>query len=86
MKVAMPACGDLEENTDRLGNDYSSMTLLSADPCECAQLCQDDESCVAFTYVAPGYQGNEGPQCFLKNAAGEPTENEFCTSGVISRT
>ena len=79
------ACGDLEQNTERPGNDISTMTLLSPDPCECARMCQEEESCVAFTYVAPGYEGNPDAQCFLKNATGSPSPNEYCISGLVSR-
>ncbi|MBN1166887.1 MAG: hypothetical protein JXA44_07115 [Methanospirillaceae archaeon] len=79
------ACGDLEQDTDRLGNDISALTLMTPDPCECARLCREESTCVAFTYVAPGYEGNPDAQCFLKNAPGEPTPNEHCISGLVSR-
>ncbi len=79
------ACGELEYNTDRPGNDYNAMTLVSPDPCECARICQEDESCIAFTYIIPGYEGNPDAQCLLKDAEGTPTPNDSCISGVMLR-
>ena len=76
-QIVPSAC--LEQNMDRPGLDYRSVKLTSPDPLECSAACVDDVSCIAFTYVSPGIQGEEA-KCYLKNAipASKPMD------GVVS--
>lgn len=76
---------DLEQNTDRYGNDLSCMHPVP-DVETCKVLCLGNIDCLAFTWVRPGYiskapfDGN--PICCLKKSLGQPTANNCCTSGV----
>jgi hypothetical protein len=75
--------GNLEYSIDRLGGDYRNMDLQS-DPTgkACADACQADPKCRAFTYVRPGYIG-PGARCFLKDKITKPRRKPCCISGVI---
>jgi hypothetical protein len=75
--------GDLEYAIDRLGGDYRNIDLPS-DPTgkACADACQADPKCRAFTYVRPGYIG-PGARCFLKDRITKPRRKPCCISGVI---
>jgi hypothetical protein len=75
--------GDLEYAIDRFGGDYRSIELPS-DPSgkACAEACQADPKCRAFTYVRPGYIGPTA-RCFLKNRITKPRGRPCCISGVI---
>jgi Ca-activated chloride channel homolog len=77
------APGDLtvEPGTDRPGGDYRDFDLAAADPERCREACRDDDECRAYTYVAPGVQGDRA-RCWLKNPAPDPEPNECCTSGA----
>jgi hypothetical protein len=43
-------------DTDLPGGDYTSHRLSEADAILCQKLCAEDQRCLAWTYVAPGYQ------------------------------
>lgn len=75
--------GDLEYAIDRVGGDYRNVDLPS-DPTgkACADACQADPKCRAFTYVRPGYIG-PGARCFLKDRITKPRRKPCCISGVI---
>jgi len=77
------ATGDLtvEPGMDRPGSDYRDFDLDAPDPQSCRDACRDDEECRAYTYVAPGVQGDSA-RCWLKNPAPDPEPNECCTSGA----
>jgi hypothetical protein len=71
-----------EANTDRPGGDYTSLRLTDADALACQKQCAEDQRCVAWTYVAPGYQ-EPGAVCWLKNVVPQATRSDVCcTSGV----
>jgi hypothetical protein len=71
-----------EPNTDRPGGDYTSLNLPDADPIACQKLCAEDQRCLAWTYVAPGYQ-EANAVCWLKNTVPAGTRTDACcTSGV----
>jgi len=80
--VSERAFTSFEVNTDRPGGDYTSFRLPKLDALSCQKLCAEDQRCLAWTYVAPGYQ-ETSPVCWLKNAipAGVRTD-VCCTSGV----
>lgn len=75
--------GDLEYAIDRFGGDYRNIELPS-DPSgkACAEACQADPKCRAFTYVRPGYIGPNA-RCFLKNRITKPRGKPCCISGVV---
>jgi hypothetical protein len=80
-KPSQAAFGSLEENTDRMGMNIKSFDLSNADPLMCRQACAENPDCKAFTYVKPGYQGNNA-RCYLKSSVPDATSNDCCTSGV----
>jgi len=71
-----------EANTDRPGGDYTSLRLADADALACQKNCAEDQRCLAWTYVAPGYQ-EPSAVCWLKNVIPTATRRDICcTSGV----
>ena len=74
--------GDFETDVNRLGSDYQSFDLPTADPELCRAACDDDAKCKAFTYVKPGLQG-PAARCWLKDVVAAARPNEpCCVSGV----
>jgi hypothetical protein len=73
--------GDLEQDTNRLGNDYRAFDLATADPELCQAECDKDARCKAFTYVKPGWQGASA-RCWLKDPVPPPGKHDCCVSGV----
>lgn len=71
----------MEPGMDRPGSDYRDFDLDAPDAELCRAACRDDDECRAYTYVAPGVQG-EKARCWLKNPAPDPESNECCTSGA----
>ena len=83
--AALPAhaSGTFEPQTDRPGRDYRTFFVETADPADCQDACVADGQCHAWTYVAPGYQGDLA-RCWLKNPAPEPSPaSPCCVSGVV---
>lgn len=70
---APPAAMVAERDTDRPGADFLNRSTATADMC--AELCQGDNRCRAFTY----YQG----KCWLKDGVPEPRPLVGAVSGVI---
>ena len=70
----------LEENIDRPGLDYKR-NIITGQPEECQTTCQNDASCVAWTYVNRGVQGPSA-LCYLKSAVPDAQSSDCCTSGV----
>ncbi len=67
---------------DRPGGDYASHRLDKADASVCQRLCAEDQRCLAWTYVAPGYQ-EPSAVCWLKNVVPSATRRDVCcTSGT----
>jgi hypothetical protein len=80
--VTERAFTSFELNTDRPGGDYTSHRLSEADAILCQKLCAEDQRCLAWTYVAPGYQ-EANAVCWLKNTVPSATRRDACcTSGV----
>lgn len=67
----------LEAGVDRLGGDFGSLSVTSAD--ECAVACARTSQCVSWTQL--------NGTCFLKNSVPNGTVGTCpaCTSGVLSR-
>ena len=81
--VIEPKLGPLEYSIDRAGGDYRSFGT-NPDPkgAPCAEACQADSRCRAWTYRRPGY-GTVGAHCYLKSAIKPPRRRPCCISGVL---
>ena len=81
--VIEPRAGDLEYSIDRLGGDYRSFET-PPDPKgkACADACQSENRCRAWTYRRPGY-GIAAARCYLKDAIKPPHHRPCCISGVV---
>ncbi len=74
---------DIERATDRPGSDIAAFWLDRADPLACHSECLANDSCVAWTYVAPG-EHQLLPRCWLKRAAGQPRRHPRAVSAVLT--
>jgi hypothetical protein len=80
--VAASDDGPFEYKTDRPGSDFRDFDLPDrAGPKECLVACEQDDQCVAFTYVRAGVQG-QNPRCWLKNRIPDAVPSDCCVSGV----
>jgi hypothetical protein len=81
--VIEPKIGELEYSIDRYGGDYRSFET-PADPKAkaCADTCQAENRCRAWTYRRPGY-GTPTAHCYLKEAIKPPHRRPCCISGVV---
>ena len=68
-----------EDHTDRPGSDYKNFDIDSWKTCETA--CANEQTCAAWAYGRPGYQGPRG-HCWLKTSVPHPVENPKTISGV----
>lgn len=73
----------LEEATDRPGDDYARH--IEESPESCRMRCAGDGNCQAFTFVKPNPGAAQG-QCFLKRSEPQPVANHCCVSGTRSST
>jgi len=81
--VIEPRAGETEYSIDRAGGDYRSFeTAPDAKGKPCADACQTDTRCRAWTYRRPGY-GTTGARCYLKEAIKPPRRRPCCISGVV---
>ena len=75
--------GPVETSIDRTGGDYRSMEVKTdATGAVCAQACEAEQRCRAWTYVRPGYLGASA-RCFLKERVTTPRRKPCCVSGVV---
>lgn len=81
--VIEPRSGTLEYSIDRYGGDYRSFET-TPDPKgkPCADACQSEQRCRAWTYRRPGY-GATAARCFLKETIKPPRRRPCCISGVV---
>jgi hypothetical protein len=81
--VIEPQNGSTEYSIDRYGGDYRSFET-PADPTgkACADACQGENKCRAWTYRRPGY-GTPTARCYLKDAIKPPRRRPCCVSGVV---
>ena len=81
--VIEPQAGATEYSIDRYGGDYRSFET-PADPTAkaCAEACQADNKCRAWTYRRPGY-GASTARCYLKETIKPPRRRPCCISGVV---
>ncbi|HUC48976.1 MAG TPA: PAN domain-containing protein [Xanthobacteraceae bacterium] len=81
--VIEPQTGATEYSIDRYGGDYRSFETPS-DPTgkACADACQAESKCRAWTYRRPGY-GTPTARCYLKETIKPPRRRPCCISGVV---
>ena len=66
-----------------LGGDYRSFETTPDPKAEtCADTCQAENRCRAFTYRRPGY-GVTAAHCYLKDTIKPPRHRPCCISGVV---
>jgi hypothetical protein len=81
--VIEPQAGAVEYSIDRYGGDYRSFeTSSDPDGKTCADVCQAEQRCRAWTYRRQGY-GVSAPHCYLKDAIKPPRHRPCCISGVV---
>lgn len=80
--LILTSCGPkvikIEEGIDRGGMDYRNYTYDTRDPVPCAETCQKEPECKAFTVILQG----DTSHCWLKNGVPEPREEPSAVSGV----
>ena len=81
--VIEPRAGATEYSIDRYGGDYRSFET-PPDPKgkACADACQAEQRCRAWTYRRLGY-GTAGAHCYLKEMIKPPRHRPCCISGVV---
>jgi len=81
--VIEPKAGAIEYSIDRYGGDYRFFET-PPDPKgkACADTCQSEQRCRAWTYRRPGYGANVA-RCFLKETIKPPRHRPCCLSGVV---
>jgi hypothetical protein len=81
--MVQPEIGDVEYGIDRFGGDYRNFETRPHPEGEpCAQACEGDKRCRAWTYARPGYIGPNA-RCFLKDQVKPPRRRPCCISGVV---
>jgi len=81
--VIEPRLDELEYSIDRVGGDYKNFeTPPDAHGKACAEACQGDTRCRAWTYRRPGY-GTATAHCYLKDTVKPPRPKPCCISGVV---
>ena len=81
--VIEPHAAEVEYSIDRTGGDYRSFDT-TPDPKgkPCADACQGEQRCRAWTYRRPGY-GTPAARCYLKDTVKPPHRRPCCISGVV---
>ena len=69
----------IHANYDRPGSDYKRFASNSYQ--DCAEVCQHEDQCRAFTWVKPGVQAQSGV-CWLKSSAPGGYTNSNTVSGI----
>jgi PAN domain-containing protein len=81
--VIEPKAGAIEFSIDRFGGDYRWFeTPPDAKGKACAEACQNEPRCRAWTYRRAGY-GGASARCFLKDVIKPPRRRPCCISGVV---
>ena len=76
----------MENNVDRVGQDYRNFDLQQAGPDACRTACANDPNCQAYTYVRPGAYANSNAWCWLKSAVAPARPSSCCVSGAKGGT
>ncbi len=69
-----------ESHYDRPGGDYRSFSMRDASSAVCAQSCQNDNRCLAYTYVPQ--TGSSPAACWLKDSKPDKRINYGMVSGT----
>jgi len=81
--VIEPRGAALEFSIDRYGGDFRAFeTKPDAVGKACADACEADKRCRAWTYRRQGY-GASVARCFLKDKVTRPRHRPCCISGVV---
>jgi PAN domain len=81
--VIEPQAGATEYSIDRYGGDYRSFETPSDTTGKaCAEACQNENKCRAWTYRRAGY-GTPTARCYLKETIKPPRRRPCCISGVV---
>jgi hypothetical protein len=70
-----------QANFDRPGGDYTNVPVSSADPADCALLCEHDRRCRAWSFNYPTVFDSEAV-CWLKSSVPPRVPDNCCVSGV----
>jgi hypothetical protein len=79
--LAMTGPAAAQLGYDRRGGDYSTFTIRSGDPAVCAQRCERDGRCRAWSFSYPRTT-HVLATCWLKKEVPPPVEDSCCVSGV----
>lgn len=71
----------VEQDTDRPGANIRVFDLDTPDPQRCAEACQENAQCRAYTFVRPRVQGPKA-RCWLKSEVPSAKPSPCCISGV----
>ncbi len=71
----------LEMDINRYGDDYRDFIPAAASAEPCAEACEKDARCKAWTWVKAELEGPSG-HCWLKNRIPEASHDTCCVSGV----
>lgn len=71
-----------EYDTDRMGSDFTNLILNIPDPMLCQQACDNNNKCIAWTYVKPNTIQGPNPICWLKDSVPQAMRNINCISGT----
>src|SRR5262245_51569870 len=76
----MPAYA--QSGFDRPGGDYARIVVPSGDPAACANRCEREGRCRAWTFSYPSAGGGTSAMCWLKSEVKPTVENTCCVSGI----
>jgi hypothetical protein len=79
--AALPMAAHGQAGFDRPGGDYSNAPVRTGDPRSCAQRCERDNRCRAWSFSYPRTTAREAT-CWLKNTVTPAREDSCCVSGV----
>jgi hypothetical protein len=78
---ALPAQVRAQTGFDRPGGDYTSFTVRGGDPATCAERCDRDPRCRAWSFAYPTTRLPRAT-CWLKTDVPARVEDACCVSGV----
>lgn len=79
--MAFTSVAQAQIGFDRRGGDYTSFTIRSGDPEQCAARCERDGRCRAWSFSYPRTSAASAT-CWLKNKVTPRNEDTCCISGV----
>ena len=81
LALAMLGGAGAQVGFDRPGGDYTSFSLRSGDPAACAQRCERDARCRAWSFAYPATEGSTA-LCWLKSRVPPRVSSSASVSGV----